>query len=99
MTITASGVNTDVRVLYKPNLFQSRYLLIKIYDILEKMTFSHVLAGLQYKWTALTLCKSIESAKQWFQIQHRTTYATIQDPAVYFSGARVSIFLTLVPRL
>ena len=45
------------------------------------------------------LCKSIESAIQWFQIQHKITFATIQNPAVYLSGARVSIFLTLVPLL
>ena len=51
------------------------------------------------KLTALALCKSIESAIQWFQIHHRITFATIQNPAVYLSGARVSIFSTLVPRL
>ena len=51
------------------------------------------------KLTALVLCKSIESAIQWFQIHHRITFATMQNPAVYLSGARVSIFSTLVPRL
>ena len=50
------------------------------------------------KLTALELCKSIESAIQ-FQIHHSITFATIQNPAVYLSGARVSIFSTLVPRL
>ena len=49
--------------------------------------------------TALALCKSIESAIQWFQIHHRITFATIQNPAVYLKGARVSIFSTFVPRL
>ena len=55
--------------------------------------------GFRRKMTALALCKSIESAIQWFQIHHRTTFATIQNPAIYLSGARVSIFSTLVPRL
>ena len=57
------------------------------------------LLGFRRKLTALALCKSIESAIQWFQIHHRITFATIQNPAVYLSGARVSIFFTLVPRL
>ena len=57
------------------------------------------LLGFRRKLTALTLCKSIESAIQRFQIHHRITFATIQNPAVYLSGARVSIFSTLVPRL
>ena len=57
------------------------------------------LLGFRRKLTALSLCKSIESAIQWFQIHHRITFATIQNPAVYLSDARVSIFSTLVPRL
>ena len=57
------------------------------------------LLGFRRKLTALALCKSIESAIQWFQIHHRITFATMQNPAVYLSGARVSIFSTLVPRL
>ena len=57
------------------------------------------LLGFRRKLTALALCKSIESAIQWFQIHHRITFAIIQNPAVYLSGARVSIFCTLVPRL
>ena len=57
------------------------------------------LLGFRRKLTALALCKSIESAIQWFQIHHRIPFATIQNPAVYLSGARVSIFSTLVPRL
>ena len=57
------------------------------------------LLGFRRKLNALALCKSIESAIQWFQIHHRITFATIQNPAVYLSGARVSIFSTLVPRL
>ena len=56
------------------------------------------LLGFRRKLTALALCKSIESAIQWFQI-HKITFATIQNPAVFLSGARVSIFSTLVPRL
>ena len=58
-----------------------------------------ILLGFRRKLTALALCKSIESAIQWFQIHHRITFATIRNPAVYLSGARVSIFSTLVPRL
>ena len=57
------------------------------------------LLGFRRKYTALALCKSIESAIQWFQIHHTITFATMQNPAVYLSGARVSIFSTLVPRL
>ena len=57
------------------------------------------LLGFRRKLTALALCKSIESAIQWFQIHHRITFATIQNATVYLSGARVSIFSTLVPRL
>ena len=57
------------------------------------------LLGFRRKLTALALCKSIESAVQWFQIHHRITFATIQNPVVYLSGARVSIFSSLVPRL
>ena len=55
--------------------------------------------GFRRKLTALALCKSIESAIQWFQIHHRVTFATIQNSAVYLLGARVSIFSALVPRL
>ena len=58
-----------------------------------------ILLGFRRNVTALALCKSIESAIQWFQIHHRITFATIRDLAVYLSGARVSIFSTLVPRL
>ena len=57
------------------------------------------LLGFRRKLTALALCKSIESAIQWFQIHHRITFSTIQNLAVYLSGARVSIFSALVPRL
>ena len=58
-----------------------------------------LLLGFHRKLTALALCKSIQSAIQWFQIHHRITFATIQNSAVYISGARVSIFSALVPRL
>ena len=58
-----------------------------------------ILLGFRRKLTALALCKAIESAIQWFQIHHRITFATIRNSAVYLSGARVSIFSTLVPRL
>ena len=58
-----------------------------------------ILLGFRRNLTALALCKLIESAIQWFQIHHRITFATIQNPSVYLSGARVSIFSTLVPRL
>ena len=57
------------------------------------------LLGYRRKWTALALCKSIEFVIQWFQINHKITFAAIQNPAVYLSGARISIFPTLVPQL
>ena len=57
------------------------------------------LLGFRRKLTALALCKSIESAIRWFQMHHRISFETMQNPAVYLSGARVSIFSTLVPRL
>ena len=57
------------------------------------------LLGFRRKLNTLALCKSIESAIQWFQIHYRITFATIQNPAVYLLGARVSIFSTLVPQL
>ena len=57
------------------------------------------LLGFRSKLTALALCKSIEAAIQWFQIHHRITFATVQNLAVYLSGARVSIVSTFVPRL
>ena len=47
----------------------------------------------------MSLCNSIESAIQWFQIHYGITFVTIHNPAVYLSGARVSIIPTLVPRL
>ena len=58
-----------------------------------------LLLGFHSKWTAIALCKSNESAIQWFQIHHRITFATVQNLAVYLSGARVSNFPTLVPGL
>ena len=57
------------------------------------------LLGFRRKMTAMALCKSIESAIQWFQMHHRITFAIIQNPVVYLSGARVSILSTLVPRV
>ena len=57
------------------------------------------LLGFRRKLIAMALCKSIESAIQWFQIHNKITFEIIQNPAVYLSGARVSIFSTLVPRL
>ena len=53
--------------------------------------------GFRRKLTALALCKSIESAIQCFQIHHRITFATLRNPVVYLSGARVSIFSTFFP--
>ena len=53
------------------------------------------LLGFRNNLTALALCKSIESAIQWFPIHNRITFATIQNAAVYLSGARVSIFFYL----
>ena len=56
-------------------------------------------ASFRRKSSAVSLCKAIESAIQWFQIHHGMTFVTIHNPAVYLSGARVSISPTLVPRL
>ena len=56
-------------------------------------------ASFRRKPSAVSLCNSIESAIQWFQIHYRITFVTIHNPAVYLSGARVSISPTLVPRL
>ena len=56
-------------------------------------------ASFRRKPSAVPLCKSIESAIQWIQIHHGITFVTIHNPAVYLSGARVSISPTLVPRL
>ena len=50
------------------------------------------LLGFRIKLTALTLCKSIKAVIQWFHIHLRITFATIPNPAVYLSGARVSNF-------
>ena len=58
-----------------------------------------VLLGFRRKLTTLALCKSFESGIQWFQIHHRSTFATIHNSTVYLSDARVSTFSTLVPRL
>ena len=99
MTTTVSAVYADVVLLYKLNIFQSRSFSIKIYDILKKIYFHMFLLDFRRKLTALTLCKSSESAFQVFQMHHRITFATIPNPAVYLSSARVSIFPTLVPRL
>ena len=57
------------------------------------------LLGFRRKLTAMALCNSTETAIQWFQIRHRITFEIIQNSAVYLSGARVSFFSTLVPRL
>ena len=56
-------------------------------------------ASFRRKSSAVSLCKSIESAIQWFQIHYGITFVTIRNPAVFLSGARVSISPTLVPRL
>ena len=41
------------------------------------------LLGFRRKLNALALCKSTESAIQCFQIHHRITFGTIQNPAVH----------------
>ena len=56
-------------------------------------------ASFRRKLSAVSLCKSIESAIQLFLIHDGITFVTIHNPAVYLSGARVSISPTLVPRL
>ena len=47
----------------------------------------------------MTLCKSNESAIQWFHIHERITFAAILNQSVYLSSARVSISPVVVPRL
>ena len=47
----------------------------------------------------MTLCKSNESAIQWFHIHDRITFPTILNQTVYLSSARVSISPVVVPRL
>ena len=56
-------------------------------------------ASFRRKSSAVSLCKSIESAIQWFQIHYGITLVPIQNPPVYLSGARVSTSPTLVLRL
>ena len=56
-------------------------------------------ASFRRKSSALSLCKSIKSAIQWFLIHHEITFVTMHNPAVYLSGARVSKSPTVVPRL
>ena len=55
--------------------------------------------GYRRKTHAVSLCKSIMSSIQWFQIHHIITFSTIYNKAVGHSGARVSPFHTLVPQL
>ena len=88
MTTTASEVYADVVLLYELNIFQSRPFLIKIYDIFKNNILTCSCWASVESWLL-----SIESAIQWFQIHNRIAFATIQNPAVYLSGARVSIFL------
>ena len=52
--------------------------------------------GFRRKLTALALCKSIESAIQWFQMHHRITFATM---LYTFRVQGLAFFSTLVPRL
>ena len=56
-------------------------------------------ASFRRKSSTVSLCKSIQSAIQWFLLHHGITFVTIHNPAVYLSGARVSISPTMVPRL
>ena len=50
-----------------------------------------VLLGIRRKQAAMTLCKSNESAIQWFHIHNGIAFATILNQTVYLSSARVSI--------
>ena len=63
------------------------------------MYFYMCWTGFCGKSTAVSLCKSIESAIQWFQTHHRIIFVTIYNSAVYRSGARVSMFPTMVLQL
>ena len=75
------------------------YFSVRIFFLYDNLKIHMFLLAFCRKWTALVLCKLIESAIQRFQIHHKITFATIQNPAVYLLGARVSIFPTLVLRL
>ena len=80
------------------NIFHFRCYATQLFDIFR--TYFHMYrASFPRKSSAMSLCKSIKSAIQWFQIHHEITFVTIHNPAVYLSGASVSISPTLVPRL
>ena len=97
MTTTLSVVYTDAGVSYKPNIFQFRSFFDKIYDILKINTFT-CSCWASVEKELLWRCVS-RSRFQIHQIHDRFTFATIKNSAVYLTGARVSIFPTLVPRL
>ena len=79
------------------------YQITSIFFVFDILTRSYSIfsdlsrASFRRKSSAVLLCKSIESAIQWFLIQHGITFVTIHNPAVYLSGARVRISPTLVP--
>ena len=90
--------STPMSFYYKNSIFFQSFSAKNKWQF-EKWYFHIFLLGFRRKLTALTLCKSIESAIQWFQIHHRITFAPIPNSAVNLSGARVSIFPTVIPQL
>ena len=63
------------------------------------LIFHKYFMGHRRKTPAMSLCKSIMSSIQWFQMHHIITFSTIYNKAVGLSGARVSPFHALVPQL
>ena len=55
------------------------------------------LLGFRRKLTALAVCKSIESAIQWFQIHHRITFVTMQNSAYTFRVQGLAFFRPWFP--
>ena len=80
-------------------MFRFRYFETQIFDIFRPYNFTCTESTSIENPSAVPLCKSIGSAIQWFQLHYEITFVTIHNPAVYLSGARVSISPILLPRL
>ena len=81
-------------------MFRFQYFETELFNIFRPYDNFHMYhTSFRRKSSAASLCKTVKSALQWFQIYHGITFATIHNPAVYLSGARVSIFPTLFSRL
>ena len=71
---------------------------MQLFDISPPYDFTCTERDSIEKAFTVSLCNSIESTIQWFQIlvHYGIIFVSIQNPAVYLSGARVSISPTLV---